>query len=142
MLDQNTYNLASGEWKSVTDDFLRLEAEATRQYMDLAPEYRDAYRQLVLFLVQLMANLYDMYYSVAMNRKLHKEGNPEANLWADRAEKAFARDGRLMKEYNKEIAGGKWDGMMTQKHIGYTSWNDAFPADTMPEVFRFDNPAR
>jgi len=25
---------------------------------------------------------------------------------------------------------------MTQKHIGYTSWNDDFPADTMPEVKR------
>lgn len=139
MLDWNTYNLTSGEWKSVTDDFLRLEAEATRQYMDLAPEYRDSYRQMVLFPVQLMANLYDMYYSVAMNRKLYEEGNPAANEWADKAEKAFARDSRLLNDYNKEIAGGKWDGMMTQKHIGYTSWNDDFPADTMPEVFRFDN---
>lgn len=140
MLDQDTYSLTSGEWKSVADDFIRLETEATRQYMDLKPEYRDAYRQLVLFPVQLMANLYDMYYAVAMNRSLYGDGNPEANIWADRAEKAFARDARLMREYNKEIAGGKWDGFMTQKHIGYTSWNDDFPSDTMPDVFRFENP--
>ena len=26
--------------------------------------------------------------------------------------------------------------MMTQKHIGYTSWNDAFEKDTCPELFR------
>lgn len=141
MLDQDTYNISTGEWKSVTDDFLRLEAEATRQYMSLSPEYRDAYRQIVLFPVQLMANLYDMYYAVAMNRKLYKEGNPKADEWADKAEKAFARDARLMKEYNKEISGGKWDGMMTQKHIGYKIWNDSFPADTMPEVFRFGKSA-
>lgn len=138
MLDQNTYNVNTGEWKSVTDDFLRLEAEATRQYMTLSPEYRDAYRQLVLFPVQLMANLYDLYYAVAMNRKLYKEGNPVANEWADKAEKAFARDAKLMKEYNEDIAGGKWNGMMTQKHIGYKSWNDSFPGDTMPGVYRFD----
>ena len=25
---------------------------------------------------------------------------------------------------------------MTQKHIGYTSWNDDFPADKLPEIFR------
>ncbi|MCM1489865.1 MAG: glycosyl hydrolase 115 family protein [Muribaculum sp.] len=139
MLDANTYNLTTGEWKSVTDDFIRLEAEAMRQYSSLSPEYRDAYRELVLFPVQLVANLYDMYYAVAMNHKLHNEGNPQANLWADKAEKAFARDAQLMTEYNKEIAGGKWDGMMTQKHIGYKIWNDDFPKDTMPEVFRFEN---
>lgn len=141
MLDADTYNVSTGEWEKVTNDFMRLEAEALRQFMTLSPEYRDAYRQLVLFPVQLMANLYDMYYSVAMNRKLYKEGNPQANLWADRAEKAFARDGMLMNEYNHDIAGGKWNGMMTQKHIGYTSWNDAFERDTLPEMKRFDNPA-
>lgn len=140
MLDQDTYALAGGEWKQVADDFVRLEAEAMRQYLQLAPEYRDAYRQLILFPVQLMANLYDMYHAVAMNRKLHADGNPEANVWADRAEKAFARDAQLINEYNKEMSGGKWDGFMTQKHIGYTSWNDSFPADTMPEVYRFENP--
>ncbi len=139
MLDSNTYNLETGEWRTVADAYIRLEAEALRQYLTLKPEYRDAYRELILFPVQMMANLYDMYYSVAMNRKLHKEGNPEANEWAERASKAFDRDAMLMNGYNKEIAGGKWDGMMTQKHIGYTSWNDAFPADVLPEVYRVED---
>ncbi|MCM1450720.1 MAG: glycosyl hydrolase 115 family protein [Clostridium sp.] len=141
MLDQNTYNINTGEWEKATSDFMRLEAEALRQYNSLAPEYRDAYNQLILFPVQLMANLYDMYYAVAMNHKLHSEGNPMANAWAERAEKAFARDGELMRSYNQDIAGGKWNGMMTQKHIGYTSWNDTFEKDTMPEVYRFENPS-
>lgn len=140
MMDQDTYNINSGEWQMVTNDFMRLEAEALRQYMALSTEYRDAYRQLILFPVQLMANLYDMYYSVAMNRKLYSEQNPMANLWADKAENAFHRDAELMKEYNTEIAGGKWNGMMTQKHIGYKIWNDDFEKDTMPEVFRFESP--
>ena len=139
MLDSNTYNLETGEWRAVADAYIRLEAEALRQYLTLKPEYRDAYHELILFPVQMMANLYDMYYSVAMNRKLHKEGNPEANEWAERASKAFDRDAMLMNGYNKEIAGGKWNGMMTQKHIGYTSWNDAFPADVLPEVYRVED---
>ena len=46
-----------------------------------------------------------------------------------------------MKEYNKDIAGGKWDGMMTQKHIGYRSWNDNFPADRLPRVERVEETA-
>ena len=40
----------------------------------------------------------------------------------------------LCAAYNHDIAGGKWNGMMTQKHIGYTIWNDDFPADRMPPV--------
>ena len=36
------------------------------------------------------------------------------------------------------MAHGKWNGMMTQKHIGYTSWNDDFPADRLPEVRRME----
>jgi hypothetical protein len=32
------------------------------------------------------------------------------------------------------MAGGKWDGMMTQKHIGYTSWNDNFRQDMLPKT--------
>ena len=39
------------------------------------------------------------------------------------------------------MSGGKWDGMMTQKHIGYRSWNDNFPADRLPEVRRLDDDA-
>jgi len=138
MLDKNTYNIENGEWKQVADEWARLEAEALRQYMTLAPEYRDVYQQVILFPTQALANVYDMYYAQAMNNKLFVEGNPAANEWADRCEKDFKRDSLLCLSYNKDIAGGKWDGMMTQKHIGYTSWNDNFRADTQPQVCRFE----
>lgn len=87
-----------------------------------------------------MANLYEMYYAQAMNHKLYQENNPQANEWADKVEKAFRRDAELCREYNEEMSGGKWNGMMTQKHIGYTSWNDDFPADRLPEVYRIEQP--
>jgi hypothetical protein len=35
MLDKNTYNLETGEWKQVSDEYLKLEAEALRQYLSL-----------------------------------------------------------------------------------------------------------
>lgn len=136
MLDASTYNIATGEWKQVADDYARLEAEALRLYLQLEPAYHDAYRQLVLFPVQAMSNLYEMYYSQAMNRYLHAQDDPEANRYADNVKRCFARDAELCREYNEDIAGGKWRGMMTQKHIGYTSWNDNFPADKLPEVKR------
>ncbi|WP_297072190.1 glycosyl hydrolase 115 family protein [uncultured Duncaniella sp.] len=136
MLDRNTYSLEDGEWQRVTDDYARLEAEALRQYLTLPEDSRDAYMQLILFPLQLMGNLYEMYYSQAMNHRLHSLGLPEANEWADRTERCFARDAELMHTYNKVMSNGKWDGMMTQKHIGYTSWNDSFERDTLPEIRR------
>ena len=139
MLDARTYNLETGEWKQVADEFMRLEAEALRQYLTLPAEMRDAYQQMILFPIQALGNVYQMYYAQAMNQKLYREGNPEANLWADRVEAAFARDAQLCRAYNKEMAGGKWDGMMIQKHIGYTQWNDNFRADTCPRVSRIDD---
>lgn len=140
MLDRNTYNIESGEWKTVADEFMKLETEALRQFISLPEQYRDAYRQLILFPVQALGNVYQMYYAQAMNHKLFKEGNPEANLWADKVEAAFKRDAELCREYNEDIAGGKWDGMMIQKHIGYYMWNDDFPADKLPEIHRFAAP--
>ena len=134
MMDVRTYNVATGEWRRVADDYMRLEAEALRQYLTLKPEYRDAYQQLILFPVQAMSNLYQMYYAVAMNRYLAQRNLPEANEWAQRAREAFRRDSLLCASYNHDIAGGKWNGMMIQKHIGYRSWNDDFPADRLPEI--------
>ncbi|WP_114778608.1 glycosyl hydrolase 115 family protein [Botryobacter ruber] len=142
MLDRNTYNLETGEWKKVSDEYLKLEAEALRQYVSLKPEYRDAYKQLILFPVQAMANLYEMYYAQAMNHKLYAEKNPEANFWANKVEQTFKRDAFLMSDYNNVMSGGKWKNMMSQKHIGYTSWNDNFPADKLPEIHRLKEPEK
>jgi hypothetical protein len=134
MLDATTYNVETGEWRQVADDYMRLETEALRQYITLKPEYRDAYQQIILFPVQAMGNIHQMYYAQAMNLKLAAENIPDANLWALKVREAFVRDSLLCAAYNHDIAGGKWNGMMTQKHIGYRSWNDNFPADRMPKV--------
>lgn len=142
MLDAKTYNLETGEWKQVSDAYLKLEAEALRQYLTLKPAYRDAYQQLILFPVQAMANLYEMYYAQAMNHKLYKENNPQANNWADKVAQTFKRDSLLCDHYNTVMSGGKWKNMMIQKHIGYTQWNDNFRADTQPKVFRIAEPEK
>ena len=134
MLDARTYNVETGEWKQVADEYVRLEARALRLYQEIPAEVRDFYRQTVLFPVQAMANLYDMYYAQAMNQYLAKAGSPDANEWAAEVARCFKRDSLLCAAYNTEIAGGKWKGMMTQKHIGYRSWNDNFRADMLPRT--------
>ena len=134
MLDARTYNVQTGEWRRVADDYQRLELRALRLYDQVPDQARDFYRQTLLFPVQAMANLYDMYYAQAMNLHLASLNDPDANGWARRVEQCFRRDSLLCAAYNNDIAGGKWRGMMTQKHIGYRSWNDNFPHDLLPAV--------
>ena len=139
MLDATTYT--TEEFAKIVAEYQALEARALRQFITLKPEYQDAYRQIILFPVQAMGNIYEMYYAQAMNLKLAEQGDPEANSWAERCRQAFKRDSLLNLQYNKEIAGGKWDGMMTQKHISYKDWNDWFPADVCPELKEVALPA-
>lgn len=136
MLDKNTYSLENGEWQEVVNQYLQLEADALRQYNSLPASYHDAYRQIILFPIELMSNLHQMYFAQAQNHALYKQGNPKANVWADECERLFKRDSLICDYYNHKMAGGKWNGMMTQKHIGYKSWNDDFEKDTCPELFR------
>ena len=138
MLDAKTYT--TWEFAQVVSDYQALEARALRQFITLKPEARDAYRQIVLFPIQAMGNIYEMYYAQAMNHQLAAQNDPEANCWAERCRKAFERDQQLNLQYNKEIAGGKWDGMMIQKHISYKIWNDNFPADVCPDLIEVKAP--
>ena len=136
MLDKNTYSLENGEWQEVVNQYLKIEADALRQYNSLPAAYHDAYRQIILFPIEVMSNLHQMYFAQAQNHALYKQNNPKANIWADECERFFKRDSLICDEYNHKMSGGKWNGMMTQKHIGYTSWNDAFEKDTCPKLFR------
>lgn len=138
MLDKNTYDLESGEWQEVVNQYLKLEADALRQYNSLPTAYHDAYRQLILFPVEVMSNLHQMYFAQAQNHKYYEQGNPLANEWADECERLFKRDAELCDFYNHKMSNGKWNGMMTQKHIGYTSWNDDFEKDTCPPLHRIE----
>ena len=138
MLDAKTYT--TYEFAQVVADYQALEARALRQFITLKPEARDAYRQIVLFPIQAMGNIYEMYYAQAMNHQLAAQNDPEANCWAERCRKAFERDQQLNLQYNKEIAGGKWDGMMIQKHISYRTWNDNYRADVCPDLIEVKTP--
>ena len=139
MLDATTYT--TDEFAQVVSEYQSLEARALRQFITLKPEQRDAYRQIILFPIQAMGNIYEMYYAQAMNHELASQGDPDANCWAERCRQAFKRDSLLCLQYNKEIAGGKWDGMMIQKHISYKIWNDNYPRDVCPDLVEVPVPA-
>ncbi len=134
ILNENTYSLtAYDEWTHVKDDYVALSREALSLYYLLPDAYRAAFDQLVLFPIQACANLYEMYYAVAMNRHLAVQHDAAATLWAQRATDCFLRDSLLTDHYNNVMSNGKWKHMMDQTHIGYTSWNEP-PYNIMPNV--------
>ena len=47
-----------------------------------------------------------------------------AKDYAEKVKQCITYDEELTNYYNKEMADGKWDGMMLSAHIGFTHWND------------------
>lgn len=106
-----------GKWKTLAE-------KAETIYQSLNPIKKDAYFQLVLYPVKASFTVNDLYYNVAKNRLYAAQGRLSARDCAAKAKQDFKQDSLLTVTYHKQIAGGKWDRMMNQPHIGYTSWRD------------------
>lgn len=141
MLNAKTYSFNYGEWERVVDEYNALALDAHNLGFLLPATYRDTYDQIISYPVQACSNLYNMYYAQARNHALAAKLDPEANQWADKVEACYLRDSLLTHHYNKVISNGKWDHMMDQIHIGYTSWNSP-KKRTMPKVTRIPEKER
>lgn len=135
MLNAKTYSFNYGEWERVVDEYNALALDAHNLGFLLPATYRDTYDQIISYPVQACSNLYNMYYAQARNHTLAAKLDPEANQWADKVEACYLRDSLLTHHYNKVISNGKWDHLMDQIHIGYTSWNNP-KKRTMPKITR------
>ncbi|MEO7999678.1 MAG: glycosyl hydrolase 115 family protein, partial [Gemmatimonadaceae bacterium] len=134
LLEPETYSLTNfGEAESVVADYNALLQRATQLSLKLAPQYKDAYYQLVLHPIQASANVNELYVTVGRNRQYASQGRASTNDLADKARALFDRDAEISKFYNTELAGGKWSHMMDQTHIGYTYWQEP-PRNVMPRV--------
>jgi hypothetical protein len=132
LLDGGEFGAMVGEWDALEAAMLKAKAQ-------VPANGQDAFFQLVEHPITAMANLYRLYYAVAWNRELAGKADARANFFADQAEKLFRRDQELSDRYHA-IAGGKWDGMMLQTHIGYTNWQQP-EAQVMPDVRRVSGAA-
>jgi len=73
-------------------------------------EAQDAFYQLVYYPAVASAGVAMMYNAATMGDSIT-------------IDHLMAKDARLTEYYNKVMAGGKWDGMMRDNHIGYTKWS-------------------
>jgi hypothetical protein len=126
--------LDGGEFGEMVADWQRLERQMLMVKERLPPQERDAYFQLIEHPILALSNLYQLYYAVAWNHRLALQKDARANAFADQAEAAFRRDQEISDAYHA-LQGGKWNGMMLQTHIGYSTWQEP-PRQVMPDVTR------
>jgi hypothetical protein len=109
------------EAERVLADWVQLVARAERVYAELPAEQRAAFFQLVLYPVKASAGIQDLYIATGRNRLYARQGRASANAQAERARALFAADAELVRAYH-QLNGGKWNHMMSQAKLGYTSW--------------------
>lgn len=133
LLNEKTYSLENyNEFETVVNDYrkLRTKAEALAPKLDASKQ--EAYYQLILHPIIASANLYELYYHVALNHQAAANNDAKANEYADKAKENYKRDSLITIEYHTRN-NGKWNHMMSQTHIGYTYWQQP-PVNKMPEV--------
>lgn len=87
-------------------------------------EAKDSFYSLVYYPAVAGMNLQLMSLYAALNNWYAEQGIPAANVYAKKVEDAIARDERMTEYYHKEMADGKWDGMMLSKHACFVTWNE------------------
>lgn len=104
------YSVATGEAQRMYKRWDELEKRTLALGKKLPEEMQDSYYQLVEYPAVGSAGVAKIYLAATLGDTLTMQ-------------KLFERDKQLTFKYNKEIAGGKWDGMMLDKHIGYHQWS-------------------
>lgn len=133
LLDAKSYGILNyNEAGRVTDDWNLLLKKAEAINEKIPAEQKDAYYQLVLHPIKAYANLQNMYTAIAWNEHYAKQNNVLANKYADDAKMFYEKDSLITLEYH-QLNNGKWNHMMSQKHIGYTYWQEPH-MQKMPEI--------
>jgi hypothetical protein len=134
LLEPTTYSLTNyREAERIADDYNALADKAKSLYEKMPANYKNAFYQLALHPVTACANLNDLYFTVGKNRLYSAQGRASANDLAEKAKQLYKTDAAISDFYNKKLAGGKWNHMMDQTHIGYTYWQQP-NINSMPEV--------
>ena len=140
LVKPNTFSLPHyREAERVSEAWNRILAQAEDLNVKLPPETRPAFYELVLHTVRACANLNEMYIAAARNALYAEQGRASTNAEASRVREVFEKDQQFSDYYNKTLMDGKWNHMMDQTHIGYTSWMSPV-VNIMPAVTELDLP--
>lgn len=133
LLEPATYGLQHfNEAEKMVVDYNSLVTRAKKVKGQLPSKAHDAFYQLVQYPVEACANLNEMYVAAGKNRLYGFQNRASTNYYADKTEELFFKDTVFTNHYH-DLANGKWNHMMSQTHMGHTTWSD--PAyNKMPAV--------
>ena len=113
-------------WRDVAERAEKLDAI-------LPPEQRDAFYQLVLHPAKASALVAEINIVAGRNNLFALQGRASTNVLAARVRELFRQDQALTDYYNHELAGGKWNHLMDQTHLGQFAWEPPV-VNMMPAV--------
>jgi len=126
LLHYNEAERVEAVWRDVVQ-------RAEKLYAVLPPAQRDAFFQLVLHPAKASALVAAMNITAGRNHLFAKQGRASTNAAAERVRELFREDQRLTNAYNHQLAGGKWNHLMDQTHLGQFDWEPPV-VDVMPAV--------
>ncbi len=134
LIEPTTYSLQHfNEAGKMVEDYKALVERAKNVKEQLPKETHDAFYQLVQYPVEACANLNEMYVAAGKNSLYGFQNRASTNYYADKTKELFFKDAEFTTYYHDSVANGKWNHMMSQTHMGHTSWSD--PAyNKMPAV--------
>lgn len=134
MLTSETYSLENyREADRVVEEYQELLKKSTTIYRQLPASHKSAFYQLVHSPIEMSCNVNEMYVAAGKNKLYATQGRASANVYAEKVKELFDRDAKLTNQFHKELENGKWNHMMSQTHLGYTSWNHP-RVNVMPAV--------
>ena len=104
------YSVETGEAQRMFNRWDELEKRTLSLSKKMPAEMQDAFYQLVEYPAVASAGVAKIYLAATLGDSITMQT-------------LFERDKQMTDKYNKVIAGGKWDGMMLDKHIGYRMWS-------------------
>lgn len=121
----NTYHVTHyGESSKMIHLCHRIKRMADDVDGKLPEEAKASYYGLVYYPAVAGANVQLMNLYAAKNQFYAANHVAAAEAYAKKVADCIAYDEELTKYYNEEMADGKWKGMMSSAHIGFTHWND------------------
>jgi Glycosyl hydrolase family 115/Gylcosyl hydrolase family 115 C-terminal domain len=136
LLSPDTFSLVNyNEADKVLADYADLVAQAEKTQDQLRKDAKDAFFEFVLDPAKAYWIVAQLYVTVGKNHLYAAQGRASTNELADQAKSLFEADQQLSDYYNHTLAGGKWNHMMDQTHIGYTRWQQP-KTNIMPKVVR------
>jgi hypothetical protein len=134
LIDPTTFSLTNyGEADRVEREWRDLSARVDNLAAKLPEDQRASFFELVQYPVEASATVTEMYIAAGRNALDARLGHAQANEEAAETRRLFAKDAELSNEYNHKLLDGRWDHMMDQTHIGYTTWQEP-PLNAMPAV--------